>query len=96
MAFAIIDDMVESADVIFVLYILYSPQPIAANDAKSTRYVATARFCNAGIAAGVIIKLLFFVYAKNDAAIAKKPTSISARYDLLTLFCFSTCKKFLP
>lgn len=93
-AFAIIDVMVESVDEIFVLYILYSPQPIDTNDANSTRYVATARFCNAGIAAGVIIKLLFFAYAKNDMAIAKKPTSMSAKWERLDVFCFSTCKKF--
>ena len=93
-AFAIIDVMVESVDEIFVLYVLYNPHPIEANDANSTRYVATARFCNAGIAAGVIIKLLFFAYAKNDMAIAKKPTSMSAKWERLDAFCFSTCKKF--
>ena len=79
MAFAMIDEIVESADVIFVLYILYSPQPIAANEENNTRYVATASLCNAGIAEGVIIKLSFFAYAKNDTAIARKPTSMSAR-----------------
>src|SRR5574337_91706 len=92
MAFAMIDDVVESECVIFVLYNLYRPHPIDPNDASNTRYVATASLCKAGIAAGVIIKLSFFAYAKNDTTIARKPTNMSARCDRPLVF--STCAKF--
>ena len=95
MAFAIIEEMVESEDTIFDLYTLYKPHPIAANPTNSTTYVATANLCNAGMAAGVIIRLLFFAYAKNVTAMARKPIRMSARYDRPT-FCFSTCPKSLP
>ena len=80
----------ESDDIIFVLYVLYSPHPIAKKDANNTTYVAIANLCNAGMAPGVMIKLLFFAYAKNETAMARKPTSISTMCERTSTFCFST------
>lgn len=93
MDLAMTERMVVSVDKIFFLYVLYNPHPIATNDANNMTYVATASLCNAGIAAGVIVRLLFFAYAKNDTAIAKNPTSMRATFDLTRDFCFSTCPK---
>jgi hypothetical protein len=45
------------------------------------------------MAAGVIVKLLFFAYAKKETAIAKNPTSMRATFDLTSDFCFSTCQR---
>ena len=76
MELAMIDKIVESDAAIFDLYTLYNPHPIAPNAKNSTTQVAIANLCNAGMAAGVIIKLLFFAYAKNVTAIARKPISM--------------------
>jgi hypothetical protein len=46
---------------------------------KSTTYVAMASLCKAGIAAGVTDIESFFVYTKNETAMATKPTIINAR-----------------
>ena len=60
MELTIVEEIDKSGNVIFILYILYNPHPIATNDANNTKYVATANLCNAGIAAGVIIIVSFF------------------------------------
>ncbi len=91
--FAITERIVVSTDEIFARYVLYNPHPIATNDVNNTINVAIANLCNAGMAAGVIIRLLFFAYAKKEMAIAKNPISIKATFDLTNDFCFSTCPK---
>ena len=63
---------------------------MATNESSNTTYVATAKFCNAGMEVGVTMTSLFLAYAKNETAIAKNPTSMRARYENVTVLCFST------